>query len=583
MALRDHTKAGRVRDLCRRLKPVLGAKADRIWQAYWSESESGKAQILDYLEIMAARQFQGQLERDPPSLVPPEQAEAAGPYQFGDVSYNGKPLHPFGLREDEWIQHVGVFGRSGAGKTNLGFLIIQQLVQQGKPVLLFDWKRNYRDLLALPGFEDMAVYTVGRQAVPLSFNPLIPPPQTNPRTWLKKLISVIAHAYLLGNGVLYLLQETIDRVYEQYGVYDGTVKRWPTFHDVQKALKQRSSAGREAGWMSSALRAMASLTFGDMDALVNREGSDLKALLDRPVILELDALTQSDKVFFIQAMLLWIHHLRMTEGTREQFKHAIVIEEAHHVLCGERRSLMGGQSVMEITAREIREFGESLIILDQHPSQIEIPWLANAFASFCFNLKHRTDVNAMAQAMLLEDADKQVLGSLPIGQAVVRLQDRGRSPFTIHVPHFPVRKGSVSDADVMAHMSKLGLFPVRQQSRPQAGVEENDVTPVVGAEPNADESAAGHDNGTVDLEPREMAFFADVVRYPESGIAERYLRLGISVRQGQKLKRALVERGMLREQLEATRRGQLRVIRLTEKGELLATGLLSATEEGANP
>jgi len=36
---------------------------------------------------------------------------------------NKKCLYDFGLREKEWIQHVGVFGRSGAGKTNAGFLI----------------------------------------------------------------------------------------------------------------------------------------------------------------------------------------------------------------------------------------------------------------------------------------------------------------------------------------------------------------------------------------------------------------------------------------------------------------------------
>jgi len=45
----------------------------------------------------------------------------------------------------------------------------------------------------------------------------------------------------------------------------------------------------------------------------------------------------------------------------------VIIEEAHHLLSDERRSLVGGQSVMEITFREIREFGESLILLDQHP------------------------------------------------------------------------------------------------------------------------------------------------------------------------------------------------------------------------
>jgi hypothetical protein len=89
-------------------------------------------------------------------------------------------------------------------------------------------------------------------------------------------------------------------------------------------------------------------------------------------ILELDALTQQDKIFFVEALLLWIHHRRMIEKQRETFKHAILIEEAHHIFSDERRSLVGGQSVMDIIFREIREFGESLILLDQHPSKISL-------------------------------------------------------------------------------------------------------------------------------------------------------------------------------------------------------------------
>src|SRR5690606_2217556 len=128
----------------------------------------------------------------------------SGGYKLGTVMYGEKPLSTFGLREHEWIQHVGVFGRSGAGKTNLGFEIFRQLLKHNKPVLVFDWKRNYRDLIALPGFEDVEVYTVGRNIAPFHFNPLIPPPGTDLKTWLKQLIEVVAHAYMLGNGVLFL-------------------------------------------------------------------------------------------------------------------------------------------------------------------------------------------------------------------------------------------------------------------------------------------------------------------------------------------------------------------------------------------
>jgi len=143
----------------------MGRQVDRIWLAYVAEDETGNRLIIDYLELLAARHFLGRLNREGPGPVPPGAAEAAGEYPLGSVVYNDRKMYSFGLRENEWTQHVGVFGRSGAGKTNLGFLIVQSLIQAGKPVLVFDWKRNYWDLLSLPGFEDLAVYTVGNPSV----------------------------------------------------------------------------------------------------------------------------------------------------------------------------------------------------------------------------------------------------------------------------------------------------------------------------------------------------------------------------------------------------------------------------------
>jgi len=58
---------------------------------------------------------------------------------------------------------------------------------------------------------------------------------------------VIAHAYLLGNGVMYLLQQAVDSVYEEAGVYSGKVEKWPTFRDVLvKARGEKESCHRIA-------------------------------------------------------------------------------------------------------------------------------------------------------------------------------------------------------------------------------------------------------------------------------------------------------------------------------------------------
>ena len=117
---------------------------------------------------------------------------------YGDQEY-----YPFGLRENEWLRHVGIFGTTGSGKTNCAFILLWNLLKKKKPFLIFDWKRNYRDLLTFDEFKDTKVYTIGRKISPLSFNPLIPPENTNPRSWLKKLGEILAHAFFLGEGVLY--------------------------------------------------------------------------------------------------------------------------------------------------------------------------------------------------------------------------------------------------------------------------------------------------------------------------------------------------------------------------------------------
>jgi hypothetical protein len=473
------------------------------------------------------------------------------------VTYNGNALYPFGLRESEFTAHVGVFGRSGAGKTNLGFLMIQELLKANKPVLILDWKRNYRDLVTLPGFEKMAIYTAGRSVAPLRFNPLIPPPETSPQTWLKKLIAVIAHAYLLGDGVIYLLQEAIDQVYSEAGVYTGSIDRWPTFRDVLNKLRQRPVSGRESGWMSSALRAFSSLCFGEMDTLVNQGHDRIDELLTRPIVIELDALTQSDKVFFVESMLLWIHHFRMTEPTRETFKSAVVIEEAHHILSGERHSLVGGQNVMEIAFREIREFGTAIILLDQMPSTIAPSALANTYAVFCFNLKHRADLTAMNAAIMLDETDKDLLGGLQIGDCVVRLQGRSTKPFMIHVPEFIIKKGSFTDTHVIHHMTRLGLLSARRQEvqRPRDHASYQ--------APGFSEIPAGDG-----LSETCRAFLDDIATFPEAGVAERYRRLGFSVRQGQNVKESLAKKGLITEEIQTTSRGKLRVVRLSEQGRL---------------
>ena len=544
--------ATKAKDLCLRLKPILGSEMDQVYMAYCAEDDEGRKQIERYLELLALKHIPQKLDQGPPGLLPPPEEAAAGEYQIGTVNYAGKELYPFGLREDEWIQHMAILGRSGAGKTNVGFIILRELKRKGKPFILFDWKRNYRDLLSLAEFQDVEVYTIGRNIAPFTFNPLIPPAGTDPKTWLKKLNEVIAHAYCLGNGVLFLLQQAVDAVYQEAGVYDGTAEKWPTFKDVLAKARNMDTRGRESGWLSSTLRALSTLCFGDMDKLVNSDNNrSIEHILDKTVILELDALTQSDKTFFVEAAMLYIHHRQIREQKREQFQKCVIIEEAHHILSDERRSLVGGQSMMDIIFREIREMGIGLVLLDQHPSKISLSALGNTNCTIAMNLKHRSDINAMAQCMLL-DRDKDILGALKVGEAVVKLQGRIPRPFQINIPEFMIEKGKITDAKIQSHMAPLAT-----------------------AKPESDYNTLKHKVnektalGQEDCDAAVLAFMYDIERYPDSGIAQRYKRLKVSVRQGQKMKSNLLGKHLIEEYIETTTKGRLKIIKLTETGRAL--------------
>jgi hypothetical protein len=370
--------------------------------------------------------------------------DCVGEYVLGNVSYPpGKEYAVFGLREQEWIRHVLILGMTGTGKTNLVFQILNELQQHHKPFLVFDWKRNYRDLQQTTAFAGLQVFTIGRDISPLFFNPLIPPPGTPPGEWIMKLVDVLKHAYFVGEGVEYLLRRAFDQVYEANGYHDGTRTGVPTFYHAREIVMQQRLQGRMSLWQASALRVLESLCFRHgLGPVVNKESWNHQDLLNKPVILELDALSDTDKVFFTEAMILWLYELRKNERARETFKHALVIEEAHHVLSEKKERSEGVETIMETCLRQIREFGEAVIVLDQEPSKLSNSIKANTTTKIMFSLGANKDMHDASGELQTEES---YLPLLPVGTAMVTVRGRINRPALIKFPHIKIKKGMITD------------------------------------------------------------------------------------------------------------------------------------------
>lgn len=433
-----------ISDLARKLEPVIGKRAKALWHLNVLSGNSKEARDnMALMRLLADKKAKSDF-REEIRLPPPLPYKLSGEYKIGNVLYPEKEYAEFGFREDEFIKHILIVGMTGTGKTNLAFHILTELRKHKRPFLVFDWKTNYRALRQLPGFQDLKIIRLGSKDCQFRFNPLIPPPGIHPKNWMAMLIDVIKHAFFVAHGVEYFFRKGIDYLYEQFGIYEGK-EEYPTFADLEKTLQKEFVRGREMLWMSSAKRTLASLTFSGLlgETLNVRRQDNIEALLDQNVILEMDNLATIEKIFLVESLLLWIYHFRKSKAKREAFNHAIVIEEAHHVLSSFKEYKSGEETIIETIIRMIREFGESVIVIDQEPSKISNSILANTNCKICFNLGNGRDIKTMAKCTNLTAEQERFIDKLKVGHAIIKMKERFSEPVHVRFPLVPIKKSQI--------------------------------------------------------------------------------------------------------------------------------------------
>ncbi len=567
-----------VEDVVAKLRSVHGEDVDRLWYAYLASAPETKRVIETRLRQMldaALRAANGVLLETPP----PHSVD--GEYVLGTAMAGAIAAGSFGLRETDWIQHVNIFGRSGAGKTNLVFLILWNFVQHAKPFLVFDWKRNYRDFLTVDGTDGVQLFTVGRDVRPFRFNPWLPPTGIAPDMWARKLIDVLCHAYFAGEGVADVLLRAAEAAYAETAS--------PTTAHVLRHLSEIKDTPRQVQWKTSAFRILRAMSSGSMRGVTNVGSNDhLPQLLDEQVILEVDALSDADKVFMTEALLLWIHQYRLVSTQRrEEFRHAIVIEEAHHVLL--KHPTLGAEPITDVLLREIRELGEAVITVDQHPSLITLPAVGNSFATICFNLKHDADVVAGAACMLLPHDERRYLGLLEPGQAIVKLQGRHLLPFRVSFPRAEIPKGSVTDEQLRCgSVQKSAVLRIegldfemvdlpgggyaisvpKKSSRPRNGSCSGYSASKLAVLPNSEDvRVVLLPDKREEWSVEEGAFLKNIVSHPLCTTRDRYKQLGVTAYQGNQLLRNLLKNGWVLQFTVGTRDGRVVLLALTDNAK----------------
>ena len=502
-----------VNTLLEKLEPLIPDEV-RQWRRSLVYVDEETRKLLErHIRVIAERML-GDLDARL-LLPPPSEGTARSTFHLGTVLYE-KDKWPVGLSASEIMQNVAIFGRSGAGKTNVVFHLIQQLTEKKVAWLHLDWKRNGRDLLPHLG-KTVRVVTPGRPLAPFPFNPFIPPPGLEPNVYLQQVVDILSDAYTLGDGSRSLIEKAIRTCYVKSNA--------PDLGDVIAAVNEVAATDRVRGWKISALRALETLRMADLGPKDPTGQVDvIHALLGGQTIVELNGLSQASKRFLIPLIALWVYYVRLGAPDREQLRLVIILEEAHHVLRHDARR----ETVMTMLLRQCRELGIGIIVVDQHPHLISPAALGNTYATICLNLKDPRDVKRAGELCLLNEHDRRFLSLLPVGEGVVKLQDRYRHPFHVRFPLVRLQKGAVTDEA----LKRFLYWSKTDSGRKRFLEQEYQQIRQVRA-------------GDSPLDEEHIRFVEDVVAHEDDGVRRRYARLGLSADRGNRIKNELVDAGIL--------------------------------------
>lgn len=455
-----YSKTLSVEDMCKRLRPIFGKRIDELYLKYTlMDSREGKLEIEQAINALYQKNLSESLLNDQVLLEPPRKEIIGGTYPLGTIVYGDRDLYTFGLREQDWMRHVCISGMSGSGKTTFAFQILANFIFKKKPFLVFDWKKSFRPLIKLS--EKLRVFTVGDERVAnFKLNINKPPKGVHPKEWINLLADIITEAYSASFGVHKMIVQAMDQAFTDFGVYAGS-ENYPTWYQLRDRLEEKASSigrSRESEWLESALRIAYSLTFGNFGKSICYKGaddSDIISLYEHQTIMELSSLSNTEKKFFTQFILSYIYKYSKAGNVNatEEFKFAVVVDEAHNIFLKDKPNFIS-ESIADVIFREIREYGVSLVTLDQHVSKLSDVVSGNSATNIAFQQMLPADIESISRLMQLQE-HKDYFTKLPVGLAIVRLAERHHDPFIIKAPLMKLKSYALGEEELAEHMKLL--------------------------------------------------------------------------------------------------------------------------------
>lgn len=444
-----------------------------------------------------------------------------------------------------------VTGPQGAGKTRFIIHLCQKLNAATPPIPWFlvdpklEFKRWAGHLKAL--YIDAECPDVGID--------LSPPPGLTYEVWLPSLVPQIGEiiGVIYGTEILqqaaHICIERRDRYVSQSG-RSTEICLQDLYHAVPSV--KGASSWRRAGYKDAVLTGLSRIGSGSRTLFKCRKGIDLTGLFGRNVVFGTRSVTDDFATRFLAFYLLW--YLQESErhaAPTQQPKSVLIIDDASRYIGAREGSTGRALSSIGSILTTMRSSGRCFVAVSQVPHLIDpgVCALMHTIVNVG-GLHHAADTQLLARMMGLTEPQRQALTSLGQREAV-GLAGGSAWPRAVHghvpevadlIDHAPAEHRDIPELRTEPYTNLLDL--IQTHRTPEKPSRPTDKPP---ATKPASPATPDHGEPSSDLAANEKTLALDIVTYLACTLRERQQRLGLSARQLEDRKQALLNKELIKE------------------------------------